>query len=377
MKKNTQSKLIILIGSCPISALGGAGRVINSYINHYKNNSHEYIFLPIHTRKGNRFFRIRPLFFSYIKAIWIRFKLRDHKLVIHHHHTTIYDLFAFLILKLTTGISKSNSLITFHNPKYFEIISSLGKSRKKSKQNSSKFINTIKINFLKLYFKSTNRFFNNLHFLNSINYESVRNNINPKAKILIKQNPLSEKQFTVLKENIKKSNKELGNNKIIGTYALMRKGKRLDRAIKMMESLPKNYSLLIGGKGPEEGSLRKLVKKLNLESRIKFLGWMDEKIKEKFFKSINIFLITSDADTHSLVFLEAITNRMPVISVPNPVFKEIYPEGICANYAKDLNPASLAEEIILYKNKQLFSLNSSKFILNQQKNNNYAENLFN
>ena len=375
MKKKL--KLIILTGSCPISALGGAGRVINSYINHYKNNSHEYIFLPIHTRKGNRIFRIKPLFVSFFKAIWIRFKLRDHKLVIHHHHTTIYDLFAFLLLKLITGISRNNSLITFHNPKYFEIISSLRKSRVTLNQNSSKFMKAIKINFLKLYFKSTNRLFKNLHFLNSINYESVRNLINLEAKILIKQNPLSEKQYTILKENMKKSNKELGKNKIIGTFSLMRKGKRLDRAIKMMLKLPKDYSLLIGGKGPEEDSLRKLVKKLNLESRIQFLGWMDEVLKEKFFKSINIFLITSDADTQSLVFLEAITNRMPVISVPNPVFKEIYPEGICANYAKDFNPASLAKEIILYEEKKLFSFNSSKFLLNKQESYFFAETLLN
>ena len=375
MKKKL--KLIILTGSCPISALGGAGRVINSYINHYKNNSHEYIFLPIHTRKGNRIFRIKPLFVSFFKAIWIRFKLRDHKLVIHHHHTTIYDLFAFLLLKLITGISRNDSLITFHNPKYFEIISSLRKSRVTLNQNSSKFMKAIKINFLKLYFKSTNRLFKNLHFLNSINYESVRNLINLEAKILIKQNPLSEKQYTILKENMKKSNKELGKNKIIGTFSLMRKGKRLDRAIKMMLKLPKDYSLLIGGKGPEEDSLRKLVKKLNLESRIQFLGWMDEVLKEKFFKSINIFLITSDADTQSLVFLEAITNRIPVISVPNPVFKEIYPEGICANYAKDFNPSSLAEEIILYEEKKLFSLNSSKFFLNKQESYFFAETLFN
>ena len=157
----------------------------------------------------------------------------------------------------------------------------------------------------------------------------------------------------------------------------MRKGKRLDRAIKMMKQLPKDYTLLIGGKGPEEKSLRKLVKKLNLESRIKFLGWMDEIIKKKFFKNINIFLITSDADTQSLVFLEAITNRLPVISVPNPIFKEIYPEGICANYAKDFNPDSLAEEIVSYHMKKLFSVNSSKFILKREKLYTFAESLFN
>ena len=374
--KQKNLKLIILTGSCPVSALGGAGRVINSYIYYYKKNSYNLIFLPVHTRKGNRLLRARPLFFSYFKAIWIRFKFRDNQIVLHHNHTAIYDLFAFLILKTVTGVSKDKCLITFHNPKYFEIISSLRKFKKKSKQNFSKFITPIKIRFLKIYFKSVNILCSNYHFLNSCNYESIKDLIKSETKILILQNPLSEKQIKLLKENINKKNREFTSNKVIGTYALMRKGKRLDRSIKMMKKLPKEYSLFIGGTGPEEKSLRTLVKKLNLESRIKFLGWMDEGIKKKFFKNINIFLITSDADTQSLVFLEAITNRLPVISVPNPIFEEIYPEGICANYAKDFNPDSLADEIISYHMKKLFSVNSSKFILKKQKSYAFAESLF-
>ena len=190
-------------------------------------------------------------------------------------------------------------------------------------------------------------------------------------------NPLTDRQRLYLKKNLSKQIKEFNSeNKLIGTYSLMRKGKRLDRAIEMLYNLPINYSLVIGGKGPEEDRLKKLVENLNLASRVKFIGWINEEIKEDFFDSINLFVMTSDADTQSLVFLESLIYCKPVISVPNPVFKEIYPEGICAVYAKESNSVSLANAIISFKNDKLSFKKSSKYILEKEKSYSYAEKLF-
>ena len=144
----------------------------------------------------------------------------------------------------------------------------------------------------------------------------------------------------------------------------------------MLNNLPINYSLVIGGKGPEEHRLKKLVDNLNLGSRVKFVGWINEEIKKDFFDSINLFVITSDADTQSLVFLESLIYCKPVISVPNPVFKEIYPEGICAIYAKEANSESLANEIISFRKEKLSYKKSSQYILEKEKSYSYAEKLF-
>ena len=43
---------ILVLGSSPDSALGGAGKVIYSYINHYERKNIKIIFLPIHKRKA-------------------------------------------------------------------------------------------------------------------------------------------------------------------------------------------------------------------------------------------------------------------------------------------------------------------------------------
>ena len=71
-------------------------------------------------------------------------------------------------------------------------------------------------------------------------------------------------------------------------------------------------------------------------------------MKRKFFKSISFYYYIRCG--YSIIsILEAIINCKPVISVPNPIFKELYPESICAIYSKEPNCTSLAEEIISFK----------------------------
>ena len=70
MNKNT----IILLGSSPDAAVGGAGKIIGSYINHYLKNEIKHFFIPIHTMKVKRIYRILPIIFSIFKSINIRFK---------------------------------------------------------------------------------------------------------------------------------------------------------------------------------------------------------------------------------------------------------------------------------------------------------------
>ena len=113
---------IIIIGSSPDSALGGAGKVIYSYINHYMRNNIKHIFLPIHTRNASRIFRNRPILFSVIKSFLIRIKHNKDLIVIHHHHTSISDLFSFFLIKSIIGIDRKKCFITFHNPKHFNNI---------------------------------------------------------------------------------------------------------------------------------------------------------------------------------------------------------------------------------------------------------------
>ena len=127
---------IIVLGSSPDSALGGAGIVIYSYLNHYVRKNIKHTFLPIHTRKTSRIFRYRPIILSVLKSISIRIKHNKDKIVIHHHHTSISDIFVFFIIKSIMGIDRKKCFISFHNPKQFNNIKLISNSINPKKSNT-------------------------------------------------------------------------------------------------------------------------------------------------------------------------------------------------------------------------------------------------
>tara|TARA_Y200000002_G_C22663039_1_gene656699 strand:- start:834 stop:1943 length:1110 start_codon:yes stop_codon:yes gene_type:complete len=368
MEKN-RSEVIIVIGSNPKLSKGGAGKIISSYIDHYKRLPANYFFLTIHKMYPYKILRYSPILFSSLKAIWIRLKFGKKNIVIHHHHDKLIDMFSLLTFKIILGVNKNKCLITFHNSKHFEKFSSLKNVTQKNNLKTKFFIS--------LHLRLISLLSHNYHLLNSFNCNVIKEVIGQNKFFHLAQNPLSDAQIKKLKTNIINNEGEnFSKNKVIGTFGFMREIKRLDRAIEMIKELPKNYSLLIGGIGPQEKYLKEFTIKLGLESRVTFLGWLDDDRKKTFFKSIDLFLITSDFETESLVFLEAILNCKPIVSVPTKSLIEIYPRDICAIYSEDSHPKSLAKTVLNFKKNKLSSSKASQHILDQRINTNYAEILF-
>lgn len=78
------------------------------------------------------------------------------------------------------------------------------------------------------------------------------------------------------------------------------------------KNLKHKFVLKIAGTGFFERNLRHLAKILNLENRVEFCGWVED--KKAFFTSIDIFCSASDNETFGLVLLESIKYRKPVIA---------------------------------------------------------------
>lgn len=94
------------------------------------------------------------------------------------------------------------------------------------------------------------------------------------------------------------------------------------KSLKALEGLSdKRFKLKIAGLGPQETELRELTKTLNLEDKIEFLGWIQD--REGFFTSIDIFCLPSKRETFGLVLLEAMKYRTPIISTDADGPKEI------------------------------------------------------
>ena len=94
------------------------------------------------------------------------------------------------------------------------------------------------------------------------------------------------------------------------------------KAIKLLKNYPnKKFKLRLAGRGPYEAYLRGLVKELQIEDKVEFVGWIGD--KKKFFDSLDIFMLTSQRETFGLVILEAMKFGKPIISCNAAGPKEI------------------------------------------------------
>ncbi len=88
--------------------------------------------------------------------------------------------------------------------------------------------------------------------------------------------------------------------------------KNIQMQIKALADLEnKKTELRIAGNGPEEKNLKKLVKDLKIENRVKFLGWI-ENMEEEYLKA-DVFLLTSNKEGWGMVAIEAMKYELPVI----------------------------------------------------------------
>jgi glycosyltransferase involved in cell wall biosynthesis len=74
--------------------------------------------------------------------------------------------------------------------------------------------------------------------------------------------------------------------------------------------------LAVIGSGPEEERLRSLARDLSIENRVHFLGRVDEDRKWAVLRSADLYLSASMHEGFGLVYLEAMTAGLPVIT-PN------------------------------------------------------------
>lgn len=102
----------------------------------------------------------------------------------------------------------------------------------------------------------------------------------------------------------------------IGTIARLVPQKNLPLLLKAFQILnvknPGIFSLTIAGVGPLGKNLRLMSADLNIESNI---TWADKLFSvEEFYKSIDLFVLTSNYEGFGLVLLEAMSHAVPIIA---------------------------------------------------------------
>lgn len=105
--------------------------------------------------------------------------------------------------------------------------------------------------------------------------------------------------------------------KYIFTVSRLSKFKNVNLLIesfsKISEKFP-NYSLIIAGDGEEGTSLAELVKKINLESRVKLLGKVSDEELSKLYANARMTVLCSKNEPFGLVPVESMMHGTPVIA---------------------------------------------------------------
>ena len=137
----------------------------------------------------------------------------------------------------------------------------------------------------------------------------------------------------------------------------LKKWKGVDVLIKAMKYLP-GEKLLIAGNGEEFSNLQNMIKKENLQDRIKFLGYIPHTEIPKFLSKAKILVLPNVEEdtsvfTSPLKLFEYMAAGKPIVASDIPCLKEVLRHEENAYLVKPRNPIVLAEGIkkVLYDKK--------------------------
>ncbi|NKI31999.1 N-acetyl-alpha-D-glucosaminyl L-malate synthase BshA [Croceivirga thetidis] len=118
------------------------------------------------------------------------------------------------------------------------------------------------------------------------------------------------------------------NEKIITHISNHRKVKRIADVVKIFEKIQKNIpaKLMMVGEGPEREPAEALAESLGIKDKVVFLGNSNEIDRILCFS--DLFLLPSESESFGLAALEAMINKVPVISSNVGGIPEVNKDGI-------------------------------------------------
>jgi len=190
-------------------------------------------------------------------------------------------------------------------------------------------------------------------------YNIFKEKYNPDKKINIIPTGMDIERFSnVDKDEILRLKKKynLDNSFVVGSVSRLGKEKSVDKLIiefsKLVDKIP-NIKLLLVGDGPDKKILNDLVKELNIEEYVIFVGKVPIEEIQKYYHLMDIFATFSITETQGLTVLEALSSSVPVVAIKDDSF-----EGVIKNdengYLFD-NDKDFSKYIYkIYSNKKLY-----------------------
>lgn len=156
-------------------------------------------------------------------------------------------------------------------------------------------------------------------------------------KTLVIHNPLLNNDLVKTETNGVKVYKLL----VVARFAAE---KGLDRLIDVMAQLPSNYQLSMAGKGQQRAAIENKVKKLNLTSKVTFLGEIRD--VQQVMLEHDLLVLSSFTEGFPNAVIEALAVGLPVVTFKVSGVNEIIKEGFNGYVVPQNDVAGFKEKII-------------------------------
>ncbi len=104
-----------------------------------------------------------------------------------------------------------------------------------------------------------------------------------------------------------------------------------------------NAKFIIAGRGPAERTLKNLRRKLGLQKKVSFTGYVPEKLKPIYYSAADAFVIASTSETQAVVVAEAMACGCPVIGANSLAIPEMVKNGKNGYLFEPGNPEELSK----------------------------------
>ena len=186
-----------------------------------------------------------------------------------------------------------------------------------------------------------------------------------KPKKNIKVIPIPYEKIKFQKVSKEKLGLKEDKKYIIGVGRLVKR-KGFEYFIKALAILDNDVEGIIIGDGPEKKNLLNLAKKLKVEDRIKFLGFISEEKKFQYLDNADIYVLSSLHEGFGIVLQEAMQVGLPIVSTNNGGQVDFIKDGENGYLVSPQNLQALAEKINLFfqnqKIKKKFNKNNLALI---------------
>lgn len=181
-----------------------------------------------------------------------------------------------------------------------------------------------------------------------------------KKEIEVVPNFIDRKKYSVSFTDCQRSLMAEDDEKIITHISNFRKVKRIPDVIKIFYKIQEKISakLIMVGEGPEKENAERLCRTLGISDKVAFLGNSNEIDRILCFS--DLFLLPSETESFGLAALEAMANKVPVISSNTGGIPEVNKQGLTGYLSEvgDVNGMSenalniLSDEKILEQFKE-------------------------